>query len=206
MVKGLKGTIFDLKAHMTSSRIYKICSINKEYAYAGISSNVDSRILSHTLGKGCSWTREHNINTLIESSPAINRWDENVATLQLMAEYGIDHVRGGYFVMSDLDYPITNRAIIVGLLRSMHDLCANCGDENHYANQCSNPHNVDYTLRKEDTEFTHKYGECDQWFDGIAYTITPMITALVDDNHDILDKLTTPRKLITTILRHVSQA
>lgn len=182
--------------------IYKMRSPDGEYAYAGMSSNVDNRVASHVAGKGCSWTREHNITTVVESYPALNRSDENVATLQLMAEYGIDHVRGGYFVMPDFDYSMTKRSIIVGLLRSMHDLCVNCGEQGHYANQCCNKHNDDYTLNEE---LVCNNGERDNWFDAISYIVTPLIDSF-DDNHgdEVFDRFTTPRKVIIAMLRHAS--
>lgn len=185
---------------MQKSYIYTICSPDKQYAYAGISSNVENRVASHIAGKGCSWTRDNNITILMESYPAINRWDENVATLQLMAEYGVDCVRGGYFVMPDLDYPMSERRIVVGLLRSMHDLCVNCGEDGHYANQCENSHNDEYILRKEDNELTCNYGERDNWVDAISYVISMMTSSL-----DEVERFTTPRKVIHAILRHASQ-
>ena len=178
-----------------------MCSPNKQYAYAGISSNVDSRVASHVAGKGCGWTRDNNITMLIECYQSKNRWDENVATLRLMAEYGVDCVRGGYFVMPDLDYPTTERRIIVGLLRSTYDFCVNCGEHGHYANQCDNAHNDEYTPRKEDTELSYNNCESDNWIDAISYTVS-MMTSSLDDNED--EKFTTPRKVIHVILRHAS--
>jgi hypothetical protein len=59
---------------------------------------------------------------------------EDDKTLEYMEKYGIDKVRGGAFCQIQL--PPEQRSTIESMLRGGNNQCYECGNTNHYVNDC----------------------------------------------------------------------
>lgn len=102
--------------------------------YVGKTRNPQFRLQDHESGKGSAWTRKYppeSVENLFISSSAL---DENKHTLEFMALYGIDNVRGGPWTQVNL--PDDQRQSIEHQLRSAQDACYTCHQRGHFQSEC----------------------------------------------------------------------
>lgn len=112
--------------------------------YIGQSTNVDERFDRHKNGTGCEWTWTYPPIKIDDRYERVSIYNELVETLERMSKKGIDEVRGGPFafaVIYDRD-----RYFITCLIRSVHNLCINCGSSRHKINDCTNQKKPIYTI------------------------------------------------------------
>lgn len=83
-----------------------------------------------------SWTTEYPPIEILDARPCTSWHDEENVTLDFMAQYGIENVRGGTF--SQLNLPNTSIVYIKARLASMKGTCFLCGFAGHMAKQCTN--------------------------------------------------------------------
>ncbi len=101
--------------------------------YVGVSENVKRRIQSHMSGEGCEWTRIHKpIKCILHKKGS--EFDEEVTTLEYMAKYGIDNVRGGSYANNKLSE--SQRIVAAQQVHSIKGECYKCGNKSHKASDC----------------------------------------------------------------------
>jgi predicted GIY-YIG superfamily endonuclease len=117
--------------------IYVLLCVGNKY-YVGESSDVESRFVQHVRGEGhgAAWTRKYEPIEIIKKFAKATVHDEDNTTLDMMAEHGIQNVRGGSFCMVHLPKHI--RRTIKQRIATMKKLCFQCKQPGHMASQCPN--------------------------------------------------------------------
>jgi len=112
--------------------IYILELENGKY-YVGRTVNADLRIDKHFNHNGSYWTAKHKPRKVIRIMNNCNIYDEDKYTLQMMAQYGVDNVRGGSFTKIIL--PDNEIEVITKMINNANDHCFNCY-ENHFVRDC----------------------------------------------------------------------
>lgn len=122
--------------------ILYILKCEQDKYYVGITDNFDRRLKEHLDGIGSEWTSVYKVVDVIENKE-INidksycqyyETLENARTVELMAKYGIDNVRGGTYSCCNLySYFISS---IKQQIKSIKNKCYECGGSNHYSSAC----------------------------------------------------------------------
>ena len=114
--------------------IYGLACAQGKY-YVGRCDN-RSRIDDHFRGMGAAWTKKYKPYRRLfieECGP----FDEDKHVLRLMAEHGVENVRGGTF--SQIVLPRSPHLEMIELMmRGAGDRCFRCGQLDHFVNQCPN--------------------------------------------------------------------
>lgn len=91
-----------------TKRILYVLQLEDGCFYIGQSSveNFDRRIKKHFRGKGSAWTKAHSPVEIVEQTELYGSYrdielSENEKTVEYMARYGIEKVRGGFFSTVD---------------------------------------------------------------------------------------------------------
>jgi predicted GIY-YIG superfamily endonuclease len=102
--------------------------------YVGKAEDVNARFQEHMNKRGSAWTRLHTPLRIAEIRSGVHELEEDKVTKEYMLKYGIDKVRGGSYVLVDLD------DFQVDALRrefwSATDCCNRCGRKGHFVNAC----------------------------------------------------------------------
>ncbi len=122
-----------------SSTLDELCTIyvlkcRDETFYVGRSNAPDNRIVQHFTEKGSVWTRLHPPVEIFRVHHNCLRLDEDKYTKALMAEFGIENVRGGSYCQVTLTSE-QFRALEIEL-RNAYDKCLTCGRSGHFAKDC----------------------------------------------------------------------
>lgn len=109
----------------------------KDKFYIGKTKDPVSRIEKHfdTNKYACHWTTLHHPTNLVELKFNVDKHCEMNTTLDYMAKYGIDKVRGGPFCRQHLSQK--EKSMIIRLLNDMDDRCMKCCQKGHMANKCN---------------------------------------------------------------------
>jgi len=102
--------------------------------YVGRSDVPSARILKHFQAQGSAWTRRYPPVAIIAQHEQCSPLDEDKYTKELMAEYGIENVRGGAYCQVELSEEQSNALEIE--LRNAFDKCTKCGRDSHFAKDC----------------------------------------------------------------------
>ena len=105
--------------------------------YVGRSVDPIKRYQEHLNGTGSSWTRLHEPISFLETRPEHSILDEDKLTKEYMLKYGMDHVRGGSYVTTELS--AAQRTAIQTELRSAQGQCTRCGRTGHFIKDCRLP-------------------------------------------------------------------
>lgn len=113
---------------MTGLYVYVLLLEGGKY-YVGKTRNPMERFIAHLLNNtgDTLWTRQYkpiNVLRLVENCVDL---DEDIITLELMKQKGIENVRGGSFCHPDS---------VTHLMRSAGDKCYTCGDSGHFSRDC----------------------------------------------------------------------
>jgi len=114
-------------------RIY-ILELEDEFWYVGRTYDIKKRILEHSEGRGCSWTRLHKPIRCKGVVKDVSTYDELKYTLMYMEQYGIDKVRGSVYCKIELDE--NEKKEIERHIRAARNECYNCGFSGHYIANC----------------------------------------------------------------------
>lgn len=112
--------------------------------YVGRTNNIDSRLKQHINGTGSEWTQLYRMEKLVEQKDIQSPFDEDTTTLEYIAKYGIENVRGGSWSQVKLtDNQISN---INTMINNANNNCFKCNKPGHFAKYC-----------KEKTNFSTEY-------------------------------------------------
>jgi hypothetical protein len=117
------------------SNIYILKLTNNKW-YVGKSDTIDRRLLQHSTGVGSEWTKRYPPIDIVTVYGETSPFDEDKYTKELMAQYGMDNVRGGSYCQIELD--ATTRQFLQRELRGANDQCFGCGGKDHFIANC--PH------------------------------------------------------------------
>jgi hypothetical protein len=119
---------------MATTNVYVLRLSGGNY-YVGKSANVMQRYQQHLDGTGAAWTKKHKPVALEKTYEKVSPFDEDKYTKIYMAKYGIDKVRGGSYVETELS--ANQIEALNNELRGAKDLCTQCGRGGHFAKTCN---------------------------------------------------------------------
>lgn len=115
------------------TNIYVLNLENGKY-YVGKSQNVQKRFQQHLKGYASVWTKQYKPINIIEVVKNCSDFDEDKYVKIYMSLYGIDNVRGGSYLLPELD--INTKQFLQKELWLAKNLCLRCGRNNHFVKQC----------------------------------------------------------------------
>ncbi len=118
---------------MTSTSIY-ILRLQGGYYYIGKSDNPMKRYEEHLRGQGSSWTKLHKPELCERVISSASAFDEDKYTKEYMAKYGIDKVRGGTYVETELSQKQID--CLQKEIWAAQDKCTRCGHHGHFVDAC----------------------------------------------------------------------
>lgn len=114
--------------------IYALACVKGKYYVGKTSREPTERFWEHEHKAGSTWTTLYPPRKLLFCKPAQNAADEDGTTIALMAEHGVENVRGGTFVRPVLpDYQLQT---LQDMLRSQTGCCFVCGAQGHFSRDC----------------------------------------------------------------------
>ncbi len=116
------------------STLYVLQLKNGKY-YIGKTDNIERRFEQHLSGQGSAWTKMYSPIKMLETRQVRSPHDENNLTKDYMKKYGIENVRGGSYSQTILGSESFN--LLERELRGNEDKCFKCGNEGHFAKDCS---------------------------------------------------------------------
>lgn len=149
---------------MTNIYILK-CEDNK--FYVGKTNDIEKRLEEHFNDEkyASAWTSYYSPIKLKRFIENQDDYDEDKWVIRMMANKGIENVRGGSF--SRVILPDEDKMILQRMIDGARDQCLICGDNNHFALQCPDKdtlpkkiekkrklkNNVGYNIGKSITKF-----------------------------------------------------
>jgi predicted GIY-YIG superfamily endonuclease len=136
---------------MATTNIYILRLQGGNY-YIGKSNNPMKRYEEHLRGNGSSWTRLYKPIACERVITNASAFDEDKYTKEYMAKYGIEKVRGGTYVETELSKE--QKRSLQKEIWAAQDKCTNCGKSGHYIKQCnkSNKNNTYMNIHYENTD------------------------------------------------------
>jgi GIY-YIG catalytic domain len=130
---------------MTSDNYVYALRLECDRYYIGKSKDPEKRYQSHVSGiNGAHWTSIYKPIGKCEWYREESMFDELIETLQYMIGYGIYKVRGGPYVLQNLDDETIHH--IQRQIWSIQGKCFRCGGD-HYIRECKLTEMVEYCCR-----------------------------------------------------------
>ena len=102
--------------------------------YVGGTFDLGKRLQQHIDGNGSEWTKIHNPIGTLKIMENCSPSDEEKVTLDMMAKFGIDNVRGGSHCQIELQEDEFN--YIQKQIRGFIGACFRCGEIGHFIKNC----------------------------------------------------------------------
>ena len=118
---------------MATTNIYVLRLEGGRY-YVGKSENVLERYQRHLDGKGAVWTKKYAPIALEKTISNVSVFEEDKITKEYMAKYGIDNVRGGSYVETELSQFHLDALNME--IWAAKGCCTRCGRGSHFAKDC----------------------------------------------------------------------
>lgn len=96
--------------------------------------DLDGRIEQHKAGGGAEWTKQHPVIGLHSAMYDAAPTDEDARVVSLVAEHGLDNVRGGTFCSPTLDE--AELRILAKMADSVRGSCYHCHETGHCTSEC----------------------------------------------------------------------
>jgi predicted GIY-YIG superfamily endonuclease len=141
-----------MSSEFSKCSIYVLALENGKY-YIGSTNNLDNRIKQHFDGNGSEWTKIHHPKKVVKTIDNCDKSDEDKITTELMAQYGIDNVRGGSYCQIVLPEDKINT--IQQSIRGFTGTCFRCGERGHFVKNCPKPQQR--KKKDEDEEFLESF-------------------------------------------------
>jgi hypothetical protein len=137
-----------------------ILKLQENKYYIGKTNNFEKKKKEHFNGYASLWTKKYKPISVEKIINNTDPFDEDKITLEYMALYGIDNVRGGIYITEKLDE--NQLYTIKRSIWSANDCCMKCGKLGHFINNCTETIDIygENIYKKE--EFNCKY--CDKKF------------------------------------------
>ena len=117
-----------------------ILELEDDCYYIGRTNDVNKRYEYHKLGYGSTWTKLHKPIRILEIVEDASPYDEDRYVKEYMAKYGIDKVRGGTYVKTNLDK--LQIYLLEKEIWNAQDSCVRCGKKGHFVTNCYETHNI----------------------------------------------------------------
>jgi hypothetical protein len=119
------------------------------------------RFEEHLQGQGSAWTTLHKPIACERVISNASAFDEDKYTKEYMAKYGIDKVRGGTYVETELDDEQV--ATLQKEIWGAQDKCTRCGRTGHFVKDCYAT--TDTNGNEIDVEYVYECEKCNREFD-----------------------------------------
>jgi predicted GIY-YIG superfamily endonuclease len=143
---------------MSTTNIYVLRLEGGRY-YVGKSIDVQKRYQEHLDGKGAVWTKRYRPIALEKTIPNASVFEEDKITKEYMAKYGIDKVRGGSYVETELSQFHLDALNME--IWAAKDLCTRCGRSGHFVRECYAKTDASGNQIEEEEEESEEEWECD---------------------------------------------
>ena len=119
--------------------VYVLELENNKY-YIGKTNNFETRIAQHQSNQySCDWVSRNRFKKLVEAYDNCDGFDEDKLVKIYMYRFGINNVRGGAYVNTNL--PAYQYKAIKKELYNITGQCFRCGETGHFVRNCTNPLN-----------------------------------------------------------------
>lgn len=145
---------------MADTNIY-ILRLQGGHYYIGKSNNPMKRYEEHLRGNGSSWTRLYKPIACERVIENVSAFDEDKYTKEYMAKHGIEKVRGGTYVETELSQEQVDN--LQKEIWAAQDKCTRCGRSGHFVDACFATTKCDGD-EIEDVEYVWPCEKCDKEF------------------------------------------
>ena len=161
-----KNLYYLIRANMSETNIYVLKLVGGKY-YVGKSHDLITRYQQHINGEGSAWTRKYKPVKMVRKIINVSPFEEDKITKEYMSKYGIENVRGGSYVNTELtDFQVEGLQVEIW---SANGLCTQCGHAGHFVKDCYaktdvNGDKIIYEGDSDDSEIVWCCDKCDKEF------------------------------------------
>jgi predicted GIY-YIG superfamily endonuclease len=130
--------------------------------YVGTSVNPTKRIKDHFAGRGAGWTKQYKPIGVEAVLNGVDVFTEDMMTKHMMAEKGIDNVRGAFYVRNEIPEP--EQKMIQREIWSANSVCMRCGRAGHFAHACEHIRDIEGRFITSWQKCVH----CGSWKDEVS--------------------------------------
>ena len=111
-----------------------VLKLHGDKYYVGRTCNYYKRVNDHFHGYGSEWTRLHRPICVVRKQETDSAFEEDKVVKEMMAQYGVENVRGGSYVRVHLSQQ--EKKLLKREIDMANDMCLSCGSDKHFINEC----------------------------------------------------------------------